>query len=372
MRKGNTTALLALLLLLVGGCAGTKETTVERRDRLEMARAYSAETSGDALLVWIEGELVLEDYPNGYDPEKPHMLTEASMLFPSLAALVAAGDGRLRLEEPVSQTITEWEGDPRKAEITVSELLHLTAGFEAGSYRSVTVYEEAIAAPLAYEPGSAFRYGPVAYQVFGAVMERKSAESGWGGWMQSKLFEPLGIPGGRWLLADPSEASHLSAGTEAHPAPRLFDGSHLTPEQLGRVGLLLINGGRWNGTTLIQDVSVLTEPTTAGPGFGLGVWLNIGRESERGSNAAFFERVPEEIFLPDYDRLIYGGAPPDLYMAAGRYNQRLYVVPSADMAVVRLGRANVTWNDAEFLARLLHGQTLSERADQAEDSQDGE
>ena len=358
MCKRSTTALLALILLVVG-CAGTEKTAVERQDRLEMAREYSASTSGDALLVWVDSELVLEDYPNDYDPERPHMLTEASVLFSGLAALAAVGDGRLRLDEPVSETITEWKGDSRKAEVTVSELLHLTAGFEAGSYRSVLAYEQAIVAPLVHQPGSAFRYGPMAYQVFGAVMGRKDVEL-----MKFRLFKPIGIPGGRWLLADPSSASRLPTEMEAYPSSRLFDGSHLTPRQLGRIGRLLLKGGRWNGTQVIKDVSPLTEPTTAAPGFGLGVWLNIERESEQGSNASFFERVPEDIFLPDYDRLIYGGAPPDLYMAAGRYNQRLYVLPSANMVVVRLGRANVTWNDAEFLARLLHGQTRSERADQ--------
>ena len=356
------------LTLFVAGCAGTKETAVERRDRLEMARKYSASTSGDALLVWIDGELVLEDYPNDYDPERPHMLTEASMLLSGLAALAAVGDGRLRLDEPVSETITEWEGDPWKSKVTLSELLHLTAGFEAGGYRSVPAYEQAIAAPLVHEPGSAFRYGPAAYQVFGAVMDRKDVERGW---MQSRLLKPLGIPGGRWLMADPSAAERLSADAEVYPASRLFDGSHLTPRQLGRIGRLLLGGGRWNGTQLIKDLSPLTEPTTAGPGYGLGVWLNVERESEQGSNASFFERVPEEIFLPDYDRLIYGGAPPDLYMAAGRYNQRLYVLPSANMVVVRLGRADMTWNDAEFLARVLHGHTVSEKADRAEGSPDG-
>jgi CubicO group peptidase (beta-lactamase class C family) len=59
-------------------------------------------------------------------------------------------------------------------------------------------------------------------------------------------------------------------------------------------------------------------------------------------------------------RLIYDRAPPDLYMAAGRYNQRLYVIPSLKMIVVRLGRADRRWSDAEFLARLLDGRRLQE------------
>jgi CubicO group peptidase (beta-lactamase class C family) len=58
------------------------------------------------------------------------------------------------------------------------------------------------------------------------------------------------------------------------------------------------------------------------------------------------------------ERFIYDGAPGSLYMAAGRYNQRLYVMPSRQMVVVRTGRADLTWSDADFLARLLGGCAL--------------
>jgi regulator of protease activity HflC (stomatin/prohibitin superfamily) len=49
-------------------------------------------------------------------------------------------------------------------------------------------------------------------------------------------------------------------------------------------------------------------------------------------------------------------------MAAGRFNQRLYVIPSREMVVVRLGRANRTWSDPAFLARLLCGRRPQEPA----------
>jgi CubicO group peptidase (beta-lactamase class C family) len=72
----------------------------------------------------------------------------------------------------------------------------------------------------------------------------------------------------------------------------------------------------------------------------------------------FWPHVPERILLSrGQERLIYDGAPADLFVAAGRYNQRLYVLPSRQMVVVRLGRANRTWSDVAFLARLLDGTT---------------
>lgn len=348
------------LLMLVGGCAGTKQAATERQSRLELARAYSAETSGDALLVWIGGDLVLEDYPGGYDPEKPHILTEASVLLSGLMALAAVGDGLLALDEPASETITEWKSDPQKSQITVAELLRLTSGLEPGSYHVVPTYERAIAAPLVHVPGEGFRYGPTAYQAFGAVMERKTGF----GYLKRRILEPLGIPGGRWQPVD------LAAAGGLHPEagglmPQLLDGAHLTPGELGRVGRLLLQGGRWNGEVLIEDIGPLTQPTPASPAYGLGVWLNAETSTSEGdgAGAAFLKYVPERIMLPrGQKRLIYDGAPPDLYMAAGRYNQRLYVLPSENMVVVRLGRANQTWNDAEFLARLLEGRTLSAQA----------
>lgn len=349
-------------LLLIGGCAGSKRATPSLDTRLEMARNYSAQVDGDALLVWIDGELVLEDYPGDYDPTEPHIVTEISALFPTLVLLKAAGNGQLALGDTVAKFLPEWRGHPEKSQITVSQLLRHTGGLRPGDFDAPPTYEEALEAPIIHEPGTEFRYGPTSTQVLGAFMERNFGSTSV---MKEELFLPLDIPGGYWLAVE-EQANRTSA---RGLTPRFFDGAQLRPRELLRIGRLLLQNGRWKSKQIIENVEPLTQSAPASPGFGLGVWLNVevASRDSTGTGTKFWRQVPERIMLPrGQERLIYDGAPQDLYMAAGRYNQRLYVIPSLKMVVVRLGRANRTWSDAEFLARLLDGRSLQGSATQGE------
>ena len=340
--------LISVLLVLVTltGCAGSKS-AVEQADRLDLARAYSAEKSGDALLVWIDGELVLEDYPKGYDPDDPHILTEASTLLTTLAALAAVDDGALALDERAATMITEWQGDALKADITIRHLLQMTSGLDAGSRSGDVTIEDALAAPMAHAPGAGFRYGPAPVQVLGAILRRTSGD----GYL-ARILRTLEIPGGRWLAVSASTEANAARG--AALTPRWFDGAHLTPREWGRLGQLLLQNGRWKGEALIENLTPLTQPSVAQTAYGMGMWRNAPMDSV---GTAVFESLPESLMLPRAgERFIYDGAPSSLYMAAGRYNQRLYVIPSRQMVVVRMGRANLTWSDAAFLARLLDGR----------------
>ena len=339
--------------LLLGGCASSKHTTPDLDTRLEMARTYSAQVDGDAMLVWIDGELVLENYPGDYDFTEPHIVTEISALFPTLVLLKAVGDRKLALEDTVAKFLPEWRGHPQKSQITISQLLRHTSGLRPGDFDAPPTYEEAIDAPIVHEPGTEFRYGPTSTQVLGTLIERTLGRRSV---MKEELFLPLNIPGGRWLAVGKIENQQSARGF----TPRLFDGAHQTPRALLRIGRLLLQNGQWKGKQIIKNMELLTQPAPASPGFGLGVWLNarVPLDSS-GPGGEFRRQVPERIMLPrSQQRLIYDRAPPDLYMAAGRYNQRLYVIPSLKMIVVRLGRADRRWSDAEFLARLLDGRSL--------------
>ena len=48
----------------------------------------------------------------------------------------------------------------------------------------------------------------------------------------------------------------------------------------------------------------------------------------------------------------------DVYMAAGAGNQRLYIIPTLDMVVVRQAQFG-SWDDREFLSRLILGKSAN-------------
>ncbi len=101
--------------------------------------------------------------------------------------------------------------------------------------------------------------------------------------------------------------------------------------QMARFGLLLLAKGKWNGQTVLADTAYLHAMTqssqTLNPAYGYLTWLN-------GKNSFIQPGWP----LP-FNGPIISSAPSDLYMAAGKNDQRIYVVPSEGLVVVRQGNA---------------------------------
>jgi hypothetical protein len=92
----------------------------------------------------------------------------------------------------------------------------------------------------------------------------------------------------------------------------------------------------------------LARGSTVNPAYGVSFWLNqkggVGPTGEAaGGN---FGNVHDAGFA---DGL------PDLYMAAGALNQRLYIIPSQDMVIVRQGGLS-RWDDREFLKNIFIGK----------------
>ena len=56
------------------------------------------------------------------------------------------------------------------------------------------------------------------------------------------------------------------------------------------------------------------------------------------------------------ERPLDPAGPADLFAAAGFKDQRLYVIPSLDLVIVRLGNGDGSFSDPEFLGRLLRGR----------------
>jgi len=95
------------------------------------AAAYNAKKGGVSLVVMKDGEIVFEDYPNNGGCDKAFELASGTKSFSGVIAAAAVQDGLLSLDERAADTLTEWRDDPRKADITIRQLLSLTSGVEA-------------------------------------------------------------------------------------------------------------------------------------------------------------------------------------------------------------------------------------------------
>src|SRR3974390_1143985 len=84
----------------------------------QRAAAYSAQYHGVSMLVMKDGKIIFEDYPNGHLASEPHELASGTKSFSGVVAIAAQEDGLLSLDEKVSQTITEWNGDSSRESIT--------------------------------------------------------------------------------------------------------------------------------------------------------------------------------------------------------------------------------------------------------------
>jgi len=310
---------------------------------LDAAWQYSQAHNGYSLLVIRNGRTLLERYAPGDGPAVRHKIYSGTKGLWCIAAVAAQADGLLNLDDPVANTITEWRGQPGRGQITIRQLLNFTAGLDPGFHlHSDDVPDRdsyAVALPLAAPPGRSFIYGPGQIQVFCEVLRRKlaarGAETPWH-YLSRRVLRPLGI----------GQVPHK---VDALGNPLLAAGIQLTPREWARFGLCLLQGGR-----AILPPGQLGQclcGTARNPAFGMGFWLN--REAPSGRPVNVENNLEPKWFAEDWSNAcLCPQAPRDLFVSLGSMGQRLYVIPSLGMVIVRLS-ADSNFSDSQFLRLLL-------------------
>lgn len=304
------------------------------------AAAYSASHRGASFLVMENGRTVQEDYPGGGSANDARKIYSGTKAFWNLAALAAADDGLLNLDERVAETIPAWQNDRRKARVTIRQLLDFSCGLDPafrlhnddpGDRDAI-----AIASPAVAEPGSAFIYGPAALQVFHAVLKSKLHGEAPHRYLERRVLSRLGLGSQRYLQD--------RAGN-----PLLASGWLLSPRQWAKLGKMVLNNGApvVSGNSLAQ----CSRGSSANRAFSLGWWNN--RAAPGGREFDF-----EQMLAPKWPAQNWRGAcicrdaPSDLVVCIGSLGQRLYVIPSMQLVVVRHANGG-SFSDARFLRLLL-------------------
>jgi CubicO group peptidase (beta-lactamase class C family) len=308
------------------------------------AAKYSESRLGSGMLVMQNGRTIFEQYANGGSANKRWPIFSGTKSFWGIAALAAVREGLFRLDDLVSDTITEWKGDPRKSQITIRQLLSQTDGIEGASrIQRLSIRDRnamAIALASEAEPGSVFIYGPSHLQIFSELLRRKLKGRSVISYFEAHVSNRLGL-------------RDLKFKKDSRGNPLPATGFELTAREWARLGELVIGNGNYHRRQIVPSV-LLREAfvgSQVNPAYGLTFWLN--QEAPNGREADM-ERMLD---LP-WQNAQWSGvcickdAPADMAVALGSHYQRLFIIPSLKAVIVRQGSGG-NFSDARFLRLVL-------------------
>jgi CubicO group peptidase (beta-lactamase class C family) len=259
-------------------------------------------------IVLHNGKIVLENYFNGHTANDTWQWNSAGKTLTASTIGIAQQENLLNINTRVSQYLgTGWTSEPIEKEnlITSRHLLTMTSGINDES-------DLVILPNLTYlaDAGTRWSY----HNVFQKLMDVTAASSGqpFENYFNAKLKNKIGMDG------------FWNNGV-------IYKIYHSNTRSMARFGLLAMNKGKWNNEQIINQIYFNESISTSqniNPSYGYLWWLN-GKSN---------------FMLPggqtSYTGSIVPNAPAEMYAAMGAADQRIYVVPSKKIVIVRMGEAS--------------------------------
>jgi CubicO group peptidase (beta-lactamase class C family) len=308
------------------------------------AAKYSEGKRGIAMLVLQNGRTIFEHYAPGNIADGRWPIFSGTKSFWGLAALVAVSEGLFKLDDRVSETITEWKTDPQKSQITIRQLLNLTSGIEDAPHLHRESIRDrnamAVRLPLVAAPGDRFIYGPSHLQIFGELLRRKLNGRSEISYLQEHVVGPLGL-------------TALEYKRDGRGNPLLASGFELSAREWARLGELVLGRGNYHGRQIVAG-NLLQQAligSSANSSYGLTFWLN--RQAPNAREVDVEKMLDLKWQRAQWTNIcICRAAPTDMIVALGSNQQRLFVIPSMSAVIVREGRDS-KFSDAHFLRLIL-------------------
>lgn len=285
-----------------------------------------------AVVVVHDGRVIAERYAGGVGIDTP--LLGFSMTKSVVNALIGILTQQGLVTPSMPAPIPEWRGDLRR-EIEVEHLLRMTTGLALDETNSgfdpssqmVYLHNDmagfAVNAAVVAPPGSRWAYSSPTTQLLARIVRdavggpEQTLAFAW-----RELFNPLGM---RNVTLEFDGAGTLQGSTYMLASARDW----------AKFGLLYLNDGIVGGKRILHEDWVdFSAAATLDTDYGAGFWTN------RSEHPSAKGRV----------RL---GIPPDAFFASGDLGQRIVIMPSQHLVVVRLGDSVDPTGDIRGLARLV-------------------
>ena len=316
--------LLGTLMLVLGACAGNTADKPLMRGKASAAmdKAFASYLQAVAdhnedlhsVMVLQHGKVLEEKFFQG---DSAHILNSVSKTFTSTAVGFAISEGLLALDEKIvdifPELVTENVSDTMKR-VTVRNLLTMNSGHgtEPASVRRSNDWVQAfLESHLDYEPGTCYCYNSYGTYVLSAAVQKRSGQK-IVDYLDTRLWQPLGIEKPRW---QESPAGINTGGW----------GLYLKTEDLARMGLCILNGGKFGGKQVIPAEWVAEMGKYQVPSVNAGV--NQHQAVERGMDPT------ENDWMQGYGYQMWR-CRHNAFRADGANGQYIIIIPEKDAVIV--------------------------------------
>jgi CubicO group peptidase (beta-lactamase class C family) len=273
-----------------------------------------------SVLVARHGKLVLDEYFYGFAADRPHDIRSAGKTLDDalvgIAAFRGARIGDTTLVAPSYRAYAPFANDdPRKARLTVGNLLTMSSGFACDDNDDDSPgqedriqstqhdwYRATLDLPLAYAPGSRAVYCSQGMNLIGGVLA--GATHAWlPAFFHTAFAEPLGF-GPYYVPMMPTGTMYLGGG------------EYVAPRDFLKFGQLFLDGGVWHGHRLMS-----------------GAWVQRSLQPH-----AALQSPDDYGYAWHILHVTAGGKTYVIDEAGGNGGQMLFVIPSLDaVALITAG-----------------------------------
>lgn len=263
----------------------------------------------NSVLVWQDGNIILERYYNGFNKDGRNVIRSVVKSILSICTGICLDKGLIKsLDEPIYKYLDVFsEGiHPYHRAITIKHLLTMTSGiyWVGGVHyhcpqlsvlrRSRNWIEHIAETDVVNVPGTKFNYSEFDVILLTAVLEKAIGGDVFD-FVNENLYKPLNINSGRWwkskfgVYYSCAEAGEGNGGDNESP-------SNLTANEMARIGQLFLQKGSYNGKQIVSEKYVIEAitPSKHNSNYGYLWWLREGFYAARGYGGQNITVIPKK------------------------------------------------------------------------------
>jgi CubicO group peptidase (beta-lactamase class C family) len=278
---------------------------------LQNLYTYLGQKDTKAFLILKNGRIAAEKYFGSFTADSVWYWASAGKTMTALLVGIAQQEGLLNIGDRTSKYLgTGWTSAPQAKEdlITVRHQITMTTGLDDGVANGYCTLPGCLVYKADAGTRWAYHNGP--YTILDKVVEAASGKA-YNTYFREKIRDRIGM-NGVWLRNNEYNNVYYS-----------------TPRSMARFGLLLLNKGIWDKTAVLNDAGYFNNQVNTSQNLNLSygylTWLN--------GKASYMLPTLQNVF----SGAMVPNAPSDMYCALGKNDQKIYVVPSQGLVVIRMG-----------------------------------